>query len=137
MDIQLVNIFSTTVSVLKDRAARGQSRFWLDPQRSGCSGSGSAASEVGLFPIPAQHEFGVLGDVLLHQVLQQRLHDLGEVLQLVVQRDGEQTGHVAAVPLGEALLGLQGVDELPIRTTASAPAAHSRGPTSPEQDPPW
>ena len=62
--------------------------------------------------LPSQHELGVLGGVLQDEVLQQGLHHLREVLQLVVERHGEQAGHVAAVPLGEALLGLQGVDEL-------------------------
>lgn len=61
---------------------------------------------------PAQHELGVLVHVLMHQVAQQRFHDVGEVLQLVVQCHGEQRGHVAAVALREALLGLQRVDEL-------------------------
>lgn len=65
-----------------------------------------------LFHVPTQHEFGVFGNVLLHQVLQQALHDLGEVLQFVVEGHGEQAGHVATVSLGETLLGLQSVDEL-------------------------
>lgn len=67
---------------------------------------------VCLSHVPAQHEFGVLGDILLDQVLQQSLHDLGEILQFVVQGHGEQTGNVAPVSLGETLLGLQSVDEL-------------------------
>lgn len=68
--------------------------------------------KVCLFHIPAQHKFGVLGNVLLNQVLQQTLHDLSEILQFVMESHGEQTGHITPVSLREALLGLQSVDEL-------------------------
>lgn len=61
---------------------------------------------------PSQHEFGVLGHVLLHEVLQQTLHDFSEILQFVVKSHGQETGHVSSVPLREALLRLQSVDEL-------------------------
>lgn len=82
---------------------------------------------VCLSHVPAQHEFGVLGDILLDQVLQQSLHDLGEILQFVVQGHGEQTGNVAPVSLGETLLGLQSVDELRDGGTEST-NRYQRGP---------
>lgn len=102
MDIQLVSIFSTTVSVLKDRGtfSPNRSKQELGPTRGP------------LLHLPAQHELWVLGNILLDQVLQESLHHLGEILQFVVQRHGEQTGHVTSVSLREPLLGLQGVDEL-------------------------
>lgn len=74
--------------------------------------SGTGKCTLCVFFIPAQHELGVFGDILLHQVLQQTLHDLCKVLQLVVQSYCEQAGHVAPVSLRETLLGLQSVDEL-------------------------
>lgn len=69
-------------------------------------------TDGGLSHIPAKHKFGVLGNILLHQVLQQTLHDLSEILQFIVQGHGEKTGDVTPVPLRETLLGLQSVDEL-------------------------
>lgn len=69
-----------------------------------------------VFAVPAQHEFGIFGNILLHQIPQQGLHDVGEVLQLVVECHGEQWRYVAAVPLGEVLLLLQGVDKLQKQT---------------------
>ena len=91
-----------------------------------------------LFYVPAQHEFGVFGNVLLHQVLQQTLHDLREVLQLIMQSHGQQTGHVSPVPLREALLGLQGVDELR-HTESLSPAAQALtcSDTAHAQHTPW
>lgn len=62
--------------------------------------------------VPAQHQFGIFGNILLHQISQQGLHDIGEVLQLIVERHSEKWRHVAAIPLGEVLLLLQGVDKL-------------------------
>lgn len=61
---------------------------------------------------PAQHQLRVPGHVLGHQVAEQRAEDVGEVLQLPVQRHREQRRHVGAVPRGEGALALQGVDEL-------------------------
>lgn len=110
MDIQLVNIFSTTVSVLKDphqEISAGQK----DPERRQVEGQTDLCL-VCSFYVPAQHEFGVFGHILLHEVLQQTLHDLGEVLQFIVQRHGEQTSNVATVSLREPLLGLQCVNKL-------------------------
>lgn len=68
--------------------------------------------------VPAQHQFGIFGNILLHQIPQQGLHDVGEVLQLVMECHSEQWRHVAAVPLREVLLLLQGVDELQKQTTS-------------------
>lgn len=64
------------------------------------------------YVVPAQHQFGIFGDILLHQISQQGLHDVREVLQLIVECHSEKWRHVATVPLGEVLLLLQGVDKL-------------------------
>lgn len=48
--------------------------------------------------LPSQHQFGVLGDVLLHQVVQESLEDVCEVFQLAVQRHRQEGGHVSPVP---------------------------------------
>lgn len=34
--------------------------------------------------LPSEHEFGVLGDVLLHQVIKQCFQNVSEVLQLAM-----------------------------------------------------
>lgn len=34
--------------------------------------------------LPSEHEFGVLGDVLLHQVIEQCFQNVSEVLQLAM-----------------------------------------------------
>lgn len=68
--------------------------------------------KVCLFYIPAKHKLGVLGNILLDQVLQQTFHDLSEILQFVMKGHGKQTGNITSVSLRETLLGLQGVDEL-------------------------
>jgi len=64
---------------------------------------------------PPEHQFGVLGHVLLHQVVEQRLQDVREVLQLAVQGHGQQGRHVGPVPRGEGPLDLQRVNELGTR----------------------
>lgn len=40
--------------------------------------------------VPAQHQFGIFGDILLHQIPQQSLHDIGEVLKLIVERHSQK-----------------------------------------------
>ena len=80
---------------------------------------------------PAQHELGVLLHVMGSQASEQRLHDVGQVLELAVQCQGQQRSHEAAVPLGEAGLLLQGVDELGgsgggvLALTPGSPAPHA------------
>lgn len=76
---------------------------------------------------PAQHELGVLVHVVGSQVTQQRPQDVRQVLELAVQRQGQQRSHMAAVPLGEAGLLLQGVDEL----AGGAPALRGGPPLAP------
>lgn len=66
---------------------------------------------------PPQHQLRVLGHILFHQVVEQRLEDVGEVLQFAMQGHCEQRGHVGPVPGGEGALNLQGVDELGRWTT--------------------
>lgn len=62
---------------------------------------------------PAQHELGVLAvDVLLHQLQQQRPHDVGVVLQLAVQRHRQERGKVHLGPGVEVVAALQRADEL-------------------------
>lgn len=61
---------------------------------------------------PAQHELGVFVHIMGGQVTKQRPHDVSQILKLAVQCQGQQRSHVAAVPLGEAGLLLQGADEL-------------------------
>lgn len=53
----------------------------------------------GMVTVPSQHQFGVLGDVLLDEMLQQSLHNLCEILQLVMKSYGEKASHVATIPL--------------------------------------
>ena len=49
--------------------------------------------------------------VLVDEVRQQLLEDVGGVLQAALQARHDERGHVAAVPHGEAALQLQGADE--------------------------
>lgn len=64
------------------------------------------------FFLPPKHEFWILGHILLHQVIEQGLEDVGEVLQLTMEGDGEQGGHVGPVSWREGPLALQSVNEL-------------------------
>lgn len=61
---------------------------------------------------PPQHEFGVLGHILLHQVVKQSLEDVCEVLQFTVKGYSQQRGYVGPVPGGERPLRLQSVNKL-------------------------
>lgn len=61
---------------------------------------------------PSQHEFGVLGHILLHQVIQQSFEDVCEILQLAMKSHGQQRGHVGPVSGGEGPLALQSMNEL-------------------------
>lgn len=62
---------------------------------------------------PPQHQLGVLVlDVLVHQLQQQRPHDVRVVLHLAVQRHRQEGGEVAASARVEVRPALQGVDEL-------------------------
>lgn len=69
---------------------------------------------------PSQHQLGVLGHVLFHQIVQQRLQDVCEVLQLAVQGHSEQRCHVGPVSGGKGALGLQSVNELEQRRRCEA-----------------
>ena len=64
---------------------------------------------------PAEHKFGILGDVLLHQIIKQRFQNVCEVLQLAVQSYCEQRCHVGTISGRECPLALQSVDELKMR----------------------
>jgi len=61
---------------------------------------------------PPQHQFGVFGHVLFHQIIEQRLQDVREVLQFTVQGYSQQRGHVGPVPGGKSPLDLKSVNEL-------------------------
>ena len=54
---------------------------------------------------------GVFEQVLVDEVGQQLLEDVGGVLQAALQARHDERGHVAAVPHREAALQLQGADE--------------------------
>ena len=117
MDIQLVSSFSTTVSVLRQQQREGQSQ-------QGATGLCSAdyarpwlysRALAVLHPdshIPAQHQLGVLGHILGHQITKQSTEDVSEVFELPVKCDSEQRCHIGTVPSGEGTLALQRVDEL-------------------------
>lgn len=62
---------------------------------------------------PAQHEFGVLAvDVFLHQLQQQRSHDVGVVFQFPMQSHCQQGGKVHLGSGVEVMTALQGTDKL-------------------------
>lgn len=61
---------------------------------------------------PPEHQFGVLGHVLFHKIVKQRLQDVCEVLQFTVQGHSQQRGHIGPVPRGECPLDLQSVNKL-------------------------
>ena len=92
--------------------------YWADPDPEGLTQVlaplSPAAQPRGCWRThgPAQHQLGVLGHVLGHQVTEQGAQDVSEILQLSMQRHGEQRRHVGAVPGRESALALQGVDEL-------------------------
>lgn len=56
--------------------------------------------------LPSQHQFGVFGHILLHQVVEESFKDVGEILQLAVQGHCQQGGHVGSVPGRESPLAL-------------------------------
>lgn len=64
-------------------------------------------------PTPSQHQLGVLGHhVLLHELQEERAHDVRVVLQLPVQSHRQQRCKVDLGAGRELALVLQGVDEL-------------------------
>lgn len=62
--------------------------------------------------LPPQHQFGVLGHVLLHQVVEESFEDVRKILQFAMQRDRQQGGNVGSVSGRESPLALQSVNEL-------------------------
>lgn len=62
---------------------------------------------------PSQHEFGVFAlHMLIHQLQQQRSHDVCVILQLAVQRHSQQGGKRTPRTGTEVRAALQRVDEL-------------------------
>lgn len=122
MDIQLVSSFSTTDSVLKQDIIFDMNVSAIDKNTHPQQTLEDLARSLSLPRLrrtsyrsstsPSEHQSGVLGHVLHHQVIEQSLQDVSEVLQLPMQGHGEQGGHVGPVPRGEGPLHLQGVDEL-------------------------
>ena len=119
MDIQLVSSFSTTVSVLRQQQREGQGQqgatgLCSTDHQTQDPGSTSRAPAV-LHPdshIPAQHQLGVLGHILGHQVTKQSTEDVSEVFELPVKRNSEQRCNIGTVPSREGTLALQRVDDL-------------------------
>jgi hypothetical protein len=62
--------------------------------------------------LPAQHQLGVLGNILSYQVTEQSPQYVREVFKLPVKCNSEQRCHVGTVPSREGALTLQCVDEL-------------------------
>lgn len=62
---------------------------------------------------PPQQQLGVVFalQVLVNEVSQELLEDIGGILQFALQHGHDERGHVATVPHGEAALGLQCADE--------------------------
>lgn len=73
MDIQLVSSFSTTVSVLQRKKTQQ-----LSHRKTFLKHRKHTHTLILLF-LPAQHQFGVFGHVLLHQVIQESFEYVGEI----------------------------------------------------------
>lgn len=91
--------------------------FWTSAAHLFChylSHTNEAAFETGSVPSsPPEHEFGVFVlHVLVHQLQQQRPHDVRIILQLSVQRHRQQGGEVTPSPGVEVRTTLQRADEL-------------------------
>lgn len=76
--------------------------------------------------LPPQHQFGVLSNILLHQVIEEGLKDVSEIFQLAVQRHRQQRCHIGSVSGGEGTLALQSVDELRHENTDIQPPVFTR-----------
>lgn len=104
MDIQLQSILSTTVSDLHTQT-EGDVRCvrQLESQNKATDSPSS----------PPEHQFGVFVlHVFVHQLQQQRPHDVRVILQFAVQRHRQQRGEVTPRPGVKVRAALQGVDEL-------------------------
>lgn len=82
MDIQFVRSFSTTDSVLRPAGVKKQQ---LAHRRSTWRSGQDESWPTETWSSPPEHQLGILGHVLLYQVIEQRLEDVSEVLQLAVQ----------------------------------------------------
>lgn len=112
MDIQLVSSFSTTVSVLQ----------WRRKQTAVTQKTYLRRRHLLCFPfLPSEHQFGVLGHVLLHQVIEESFEDVREIFKFSMKRHGEQGGHIGSVSRREGPLALQSVNELRGRDNVSQP----------------
>lgn len=62
---------------------------------------------------PTQHEFRVLAvDILLHQLQQQRSHNVSVIFQFPMQSHCQQGGEIDLGPGVEVVTALQSTDEL-------------------------
>ena len=79
------------------------------PTRRPCSDASPPLAQVR----PPEKQLGVVLvlQVLIDEVGEQLLEDVGGVLQAALQPGHDERGHVAAIPHGEAALQLQGADE--------------------------
>lgn len=109
MDIQLQSILSTTVSDL-DTQTEGNIRSLFhhyDIHRIN--------HRVSVLSSPPEHEFGVFVlHMLIHQLQQQRPHDVRVILQFAVQRHRQQRGEITPRPGVKVWTSLQRVDKLHI-----------------------
>lgn len=64
------------------------------------------------FNSPPKHQLWVLGHILFHQVIKQRLQDVREVLQFTVQGHSQQRGHISSISRRKCALHLQSVNKL-------------------------
>lgn len=69
--------------------------------------------------LPSEHQFGVLGHVLLHQVIEESFEDVREIFKFAMKCHRKQGGHIGSVSGREGPLALQGVNELRERGNVS------------------